>query len=486
MAKTNDIRKRFFDEGKNITTIARETGHDRKTVRKYIHREDWNEENSDSARPSKLDPYKPLIDSWLENDKYQRRKQRHTARRVYKRLQDEADGFDASYRTVCTYVGEARRRLYQERRGFLPLQHIPGEAQVDFGEADFIENGHRVQGAYLTLSLPHSNGGFLQIFGGQTYECLAEGMKTIFEHMGGVPSRIWFDNASSMVASIQEDGARKMTESFARFVNHYGFEAVFCNKGAGNEKGNVENKVGYLRRNYLVPIPEFSDIREFNHQILSICRSDMERLHYDKKQLISLLFEEDRKSFSELPSVPLDIRSEETARVDAYGKITLFGKHRYSTVPRMAKSTAVVVLRAHDVTILDENLREVARHRRLFGEKEQETMDWIPYLKQLSRYPSALKYSGIHAMLPDPVKDFLETCTRREKGETLRVLSDLTDQSDFTTAVQALRQSVELGRSSPDDIKALHARHTDQWAGIEQIRVGARIPRRCADSLLTL
>lgn len=60
------------------------------------------------------------------------------------------------------------------------------------------------------------------------------------------------------------------------------------------------------------------------------------------------------------------------------------------------------------MTILDENLREVAQHRRLFGEKEQEAMDWVPYLKQLSRYPAALKYSGIHAMLPDPVKDFLE------------------------------------------------------------------------------
>ena len=82
MAETNDIRSKFFDEGKNITTIARETGCDRKTVRKYVQREDWNVESTDDLRPSKLDPFKPLIDQWLENDKYQRRKQRHTARRV--------------------------------------------------------------------------------------------------------------------------------------------------------------------------------------------------------------------------------------------------------------------------------------------------------------------------------------------------------------------------------------------------------------------
>lgn len=477
MAETYDIRKKFYDEGKNVTCVARETGFDRKTVRKYIDKDNWNQETAVSDKPSKLDPFKPLIDQWLENDKQQRRKQRHTARRVFDRLQKETDGFDLSYRTVCIYVSQARRRLYQSRRGFLPLEHIPGEAQVDFGEADFIENGKRFSGAFLTLSLPHSNGGFHQVFGGQTYECLAEGMKAIFEYMGGVPSRIWFDNASSMVAGILEDGRRNLTESFSRFVNHYGFEAVFCNPNAGNEKGNVENKVGYLRRNYLVPIPEFSDIRVFNKELLERCRGDMERIHYKKKQSICTLYEEDIREFSPLPAVALDVRTEEAVRVNNYGKITLRGgRHRYSTVPKLAGTHAVAVLRAHDVTILDENLREVIQHRRLFGNKEQESMDWIPYLKQLSRYPTALKYSGIHAMLPDPVKHYLESQSRRERGLALRALSDLTEASGFPSAVQALQQSIEMGRTTPDDIKALHSRQNDSWILPETIRIGSQVP----------
>jgi transposase len=290
MPQTHDIRKNYYDEGTSLTQISRETGFDRKTVRKYIEKENWNLEGFIQESPSIIEPYKPLIDQWLENDKYQRRKQRHTARRIYQRLLEEADGFDASYRTVSNYVKKARHRIYQSSRGYLPLQHIPGEAQVDFGEADFIENGRRFSGAYLVLSLPYSNAGFLQVFGGQTYECLAEGMKAIFEHLGGVPTRIWFDNASSMVSSILKEGERILTDSFSRFINHYGFEAVFCNPNAGNEKGNVENKVGYLRRNYLVPIPEFADIREYNRLMLEQCNQDMQRLHYDKKQLINDLY----------------------------------------------------------------------------------------------------------------------------------------------------------------------------------------------------
>lgn len=477
MANTNDIRSKFFDEGKNLSRIARETGHDRKTIRKYITKEDWNEKPKRDIRSSKLDEYKPLIEAWLEMDKHQRRKQRHTARRVYQRLRDEIEGFDCSYRTVCNYVGEVRRRIYQARRGFLPLQHIPGEAQVDFGEADFIENGRRVSGAYLTLSLPNSNAGFLQLFGGQTYECLAEGMKAIFEYMGGIPTRIWFDNASSMVAGFEAEGERRLTESFSRFVNHYGFEAVFCNPESGHEKGNVENKVGYLRRNFLVPVPEFEDVRDFNRQILDQCRGDMARLHYQKKKSIGDLYQLDVERFAPLPAVPLDIRSEQSVRVDSYGKVSLSkGKHRYSSVPRLAGTHAVAVLRAHEVSILDENLREVARHRRLFGSQEQEAMDWIPYLKQLSRYPTALKYSGIHAMLPDPVKSFLENQTRRERGAALRVLSDLTQESGFSAAVQVFGQSVELGRTTPDDLRALHSRQIDRWKSPQTIVVGPQVP----------
>lgn len=37
-------------------------------------------------RGSKLDKYKPDIDSWLEADKLERNKQRHTALRVFNRL----------------------------------------------------------------------------------------------------------------------------------------------------------------------------------------------------------------------------------------------------------------------------------------------------------------------------------------------------------------------------------------------------------------
>ena len=78
----------------------------------------------------------------------------------------------------------------------------------------------------------------------------------------------WFDNASSMVINIIKGGGRDLTERFLRFKEHYGFKAVFMNPAEGHEKGSVENKVGYGRRNYLVPVPEFNDLMFYNLQLL--------------------------------------------------------------------------------------------------------------------------------------------------------------------------------------------------------------------------
>jgi hypothetical protein len=84
-------------------------------------------------------------------------------------------------------VAAKKKEIYGDRKAFLSLEHIPGEAQVDFGDADFYENGKLHSGKYLNLSFPHSNKGYMQVFKGENQECLFEGLKTIFEHIGGVP-----------------------------------------------------------------------------------------------------------------------------------------------------------------------------------------------------------------------------------------------------------------------------------------------------------
>jgi transposase len=480
MADIDSIREEYFTKGKSIARIAAETGRDRKTVHKYISHENWNEGVKGIAKKAtKLDAFKTIIDQWLDDDRRMRRKQRHTARRVYDRLVEEYrdDGFDCSYRTVAAYVAEAKHRLYGDHRCYLPLEHQPGEAQVDFGRAEFIERGRRIDGSYVNLSFPHSNAGYCQLFKGENFECLAEGLKNIYTYIGGVPSRQWFDNASTMVVRVLKNGGRQLTDSFLRFKAHHGFEAVFCNPAQGNEKGHVESKVGYHRRNFLVPMPVFDDIEAYNARLLERCRKDMQRGHYRKERLIVSLFEEDLKASRPLPHVAFDVCSYKTVRTDSYGKFSLEnGRHLYSSMPKMASHTVTVCLRAHTVTVLDENLREMVRHDRLYGPGKQESMDWIPYLRQLARYPSALKYSGIYRMLPDAVRQWMDRCGRQEKGKALKLLAELTEYTDFVTASESFRQSLTYEAFDVESVLALHTRLVSRFPDLETIRLSESVP----------
>lgn len=477
MTNAHTIREMFFKEGRNITEIANCSGFTRKTIRKYINQEDWNHSHNPVDRQSILDPFKAIIDEWIENDKSMRQKQRHTAWRVYIRLKEEQTGFDASYKTVANYVKKSKKRVYGNQHGSLPLVHIPGEAQADFGHADFIENGTRYSGTYLSMTFPYSNTGYFQMFRGESFECLGEGLKSIFEYIGFVPNRIWFDNASVMVKKVLKEGERDLTDAFLRFKSHYQFDAVFCNPNSGNEKGNVENKVGYHRRNMMVPIPKFDNLEEYNKQTFKRCDQDNLRNHYQKNEPFSMLFEDEKKACIPLPPIELDICSFKSVRINGYGKFTLNnGKHTYSSTPSLAGKQVMVCKRAHDITVLDENMRDLVRHKRLYGDMKQESMDWIPYLKQLSRHPMALKYTGIFNLLPDSVKDWMGGLKRSECGQVLKVLSKLTDESDFETAVQAFDRSVRMGIKDLDSVQALFSRYNSTFPEMEQITLSRKIP----------
>jgi len=85
MTQAHRIRNLFFEEGKTVSQVSRETGRDRKTIREYLAKEDWNvpvpQVTPQPAFP-KLAPYKAVIDEWLEEDRNARKTQRHTARLV--------------------------------------------------------------------------------------------------------------------------------------------------------------------------------------------------------------------------------------------------------------------------------------------------------------------------------------------------------------------------------------------------------------------
>ncbi len=424
--------------------------------------EDFNAPSPQKQIPvqqPKLEPFKSLIDKWIETDRKVKRNQRHTAKRVYDRLCEEAPGFNCSYRLVAQYVTEKKKLVFGiKQSGNLPLEHHPGEAQGDFGAADFLENSTRRSGKYFVLCFPHSNKGYGQLHYGENMECLLESLQAIFEHIGGVPTEIWFDNTSTIVTEIIKGGGRTITERFMRFQEHYGFRSIFMNPESGWEKGAVENKVGYSRRNMFVPMPEFMDLAEYNRQLLKKFDEDADREHYRFNETIEERFSQDIQALKPLPSIPFDTSRIESIHTNHWGKFILNGKHEYSVSPKYADSTVYIRLTSATVTVLDEHMEQIVCHRRLYGDEKQQAMDWLPYLSYIAKKPRSLKNSGIYEMMPVNMQCYLDSVKSDERGKILRALAELTDRTGFSSAVATVDQAISHQANDADSLKNLYRR----------------------------
>lgn len=482
MDQIHHIREMYYGQGYKISEIARKEKLDRRTVAKYIDKEDFNrpapKPASEYAFCPKLDPFKPVIDRWLTDDKKAPRKQRHTAKRVYRRLCKEVPDFNCSYRLVAEYVAAKKKDLNLCRsKGAIPLVHYPGEGQADFGSASFYENGYKWDGKYFVLTFPYSNVGYPQLHYGENMECLLESMDAVFRHIGGVPTEIWFDNTTTIVTKIIRGGGRELTDTFQRFTEHYGFKPVFCNPDSGNEKGNVENKVGYSRRNFMVPVPRFLNLKDYNCQLLKEFDEDTDRDHYKKNDLICNLFEKDRAALLPLPRIPFDMTGHRTCVTDNYGKCTIDGKYTYSTSPEYACQTVNLSLTSSTVTIYDLDYHEIVRHKRLYGDKKAESIDWLLYLKYIARKPRSLRNSGIYDQLPINMQKYLDQCSNQDRGRMLRVLAELTERTGFDSALQTIDQAVLYNAVDPDSLESLYRRLYTDVPELPPLQTGNSIPK---------
>ena len=473
------MRYLYYDKSYTFAAIAREMGCDYRTVKYWVLKEDFSPEMPMSApRPSKIDPYKPFIDNILEQDRQVRfHKQRHTSLRIFERLKKETD-FDGSYSIVNRYVRNAKARLGMDpKEAYIPLIHPAGTAQCDFGEAEYIENGVSVLGRYVVLCFPQSNARFLQICPGENLECLLEGLQNIFRYIGGVPTEIWFDNASAIVKNILHDGQRDVTERFSQFQAHYGFKAVYMNPASGNEKGAVERAVAYLRNWLLVPVPSFKDFDEENRLLLEKCTGMLSNIHYKHEVPISELYADDEKAMLSLNPHDFDTARYVVCRTDKYGKLVLDSQYTYSASPAVNASTVKLRVTAREVVIYDEEGHEVVRHRRLYGPKA-ESMNWAPYLKFIARKPRALLNSGLFQMLPEDIQNFAKSCTNTQRGRLMQMLSDLTDKGGFDQAVRTLQVGIQFNATDPDSLKALYRRMYSDIPVLPDIDfTGTRIPQ---------
>ena len=416
--------------GKSLREIARESGRNFRTVKKYVECEDWNEgKKPRKKRAEGLEPLKETIKEWLKEDQKRNRKYRRTGVKIYNDIVNDKELnklLVVGKQTVLNYVSQCKKELYKKNnKTAMYGLHAISEAQVDFG-AVLIKTASGVEETWheLVLSFPWSNAGFVQVCRHETKECLCEALQRIFEYIGGVPLRILFDNMSSAVVHIEGNGERKLTEMFMRFTMHHGYRAEFCNPDSPQEKGNVENKVGYLRRNYLLPPPKVEsqkDLDELNQKLLEDCKKDLMREHYIKQEQMSELFKEEQKSLIPLPREAFRVFKVEKVQTDGYSFIR-FENNRYSTSPEYPNSEVWLEIGTSELRILNENYEQIAAHKRKYTKETMPQIDFENYVSTLARKPRAFLSSPYFATLPKPIQEHLKSCKYPELKKMLLTL----------------------------------------------------------------
>ena len=448
------VRRSVFVEGISEREAARRFGLARETVRKMLrYAVPPGYRRQQPVRRPKLDRYTSVIDQIFQADQTQPKKQRHTAKRIFERLRDEHD-FSGGYTIVKDYVRE--KKLGQQEM-FVPLEHPPGDAQADFGEAWVEIAGVKSKAHYLAIDLPQSDDAFVQAFPAETSEAFCEGHNEAFRYFGGVPRGIVYDNTKLAVARILGDGRRQRIKVFSELQSHYLFEDRFGRPGKGNDKGKVEGLVGYARRNFFVPIPRFAGWEALNQWLEKKCLERRERRLRGHSETIGERFERDRSALLPLPLAPYEACDKRTTRVTSLSLVR-YRSNDYSA-PVAYGHREVLVKGYVGEVVISCGCEEIARHRRSY-EREELIFDPLHYLALLERKTNALDQAAPLAGWELPaefgrLRRLLEARLgkpgKREYVQVLRLLESF--RLDDVAA--AVRQAGELGTIGFDAVKHL-------------------------------
>lgn len=470
-------RQAYYNEGKTQRQIARDLGINRRTVQKMLkHSVPPGYERSHLPLSPKLSEHKAWIDEVLESDKRVHRKQRHTAKRIYDRLKEERS-FTGGYTIVRVYIAGKRLRSGEM---FVPLSHEPGMAQVDFGQAQVKIKGRPCTAHFFVMQLPFSDGVFAKAYPCENTEAFVDGHQAAFTFFGGVAGRILYDNTTIAVKKVLKGDLREETLGFTALRSHFLFEEAFAAVSRGNEKGGVENLVGFVRRNFMVPIPDFESFEALNEYLEACCQKRQLTTVRGHDQTIAMRLS--REVFLPLPAVPYEACRIQSGKITSQGLVR-FQNNDYS-VPTTLGQQKVWIKGFVDRVVITVQDQTVADHPRSYG-REEVIFNPLHYLKLLEHktraYDQAAPLKGW--ILPDVFEKVHGILYRKDgkegRREYIRILQFLETFSQGEL-VRACEQALLLNVVTQPAILHLLKRAKEgrppnlsllSYAGVPQVHV---------------
>jgi transposase len=455
----DEIRTWVMIQGKSQRSAAHHFGLSRNTVAKLLEEEPAARVRQYRRQAPRKTPTRdaalPHIQSWLAENERLRRwapKQCWTAHRMWVQLGKL--GIPIGESTVRLLVRKLRKPI---KAAYVPLDFAPGErAEFDFGEATVKLGEQLVKVPFLAGRLRYSGAMFVECFPTQRQDAFLLGQRHAFEFWGGVPRMVVYDNLKAAVLQVLKGHSRREHEVFLHFHSIYRFEALFANVHAGWEKGSVENLVGYARRNYLVPLPEGTDLQAINAELRQNCLSDQQRIMARRTDPIVSRLECERAFLGPLPTHAPELGPIVEVLVHSTGRVR-FQTNDYSVPIQYAYQH--VTLKANPFRVhVFAGEKLVADHPRCYLQR-QVIEDWRHYVPLLLYKSFAVPWASAlrHGDLPPTFEAArLDLVARRSDGnrEFARLL-ELCLVHEVSAVESALAQARGQGGWSADTVRQL-------------------------------
>lgn len=255
--------------GKSIRAISRETGHARNTVRRYLRTQGLPERKPRSKRPSKLDPFKPLIHQYMEQGIF-------NCEVLFRLLQEH--GYQGGRTILKDYIKAFRppKQLPAVQR----YETRPGEqAQVDWGICEYTDPEGQVHKVpVFVMVLGYSRAIYVEFAKRCDIHSFLRCMVHAFEYFGGIPEVILTDRMKTVILGMENDRKPRWHALFADFAATAGFVPRVCRVRRPQTKGKVERSIRFVKENFL-PGRRFVDLEDLNRQAISWCDEKNRRIH---------------------------------------------------------------------------------------------------------------------------------------------------------------------------------------------------------------
>ena len=355
-SKRNEIVTRWR-AGSSIRQIARELALARNTVSRVLaqieaRRAGGPDGSPTRRRPSRLDPYEPVIQELLS------RYPDLTAVRLLEELRQR--GFTGRYTVV-------RQRLSELRPRSAPLPVVrfetaPGaQAQMDYAvyDLDFTSEGRR-RVSLFSYILGYSRRQYLRFVESQDMTTTLREHLRAFEHLGGVAATCLYDNMKVVVTGYEDD-VPVYNSRFLAFATHYGFRPVACRPRRPQTKGKVERPFSYVETS-LFNGRTFSSLDHLNETTAWWLAqvADVRELR-EAKQTPLQLHEQERPHLIPLPAQAYDVSPVVYRTVNVEGLVS-YCQNGYSVPWRYIGSVLPVRITEKELIVYGPHVEEIARH----------------------------------------------------------------------------------------------------------------------------